>query len=428
LESLNLNKELRKEILVSEKLRAILLTVVSVVAIFILLFIKIFFSLELEKHFKHIEYVYLIQIVFLFFVVREIIVIKYINKKLNAGEDVKDRFRYITNFIEVSIPSIILITIGSFLETTEVLISPVIFLYFIIIILSTLSLEFKISMSIGLIAAIEYLIIFFILNAEFEQITDNIIYNSFLFHIGKANLLILGGVIAGLVAEQIKKKMIRVNKTLSERNKLVNMFGQQISSSIVDYLIENDNQIKSERKYVCLMFLDIRGFTPFAESKEPEEIIKYQNDVFGFMIEIINKHHGVINQFLGDGYMATFGAPLSSEIDSQNAVNASLEIIEELKRKNENKEFSETKIGIGLHSGYVVAGNVGTDIRKQYSISGNTVILASRIEQLNKTYNSQLLISQEVFDNIKISEMELIKHGKVHIKGREEPIGIYQLK
>ncbi len=425
---MNLNKELRKEILLSEKLRAVLLTVVSVVAILILLLIKIFFSLELEKHFKHVEYVYLIQLVFFFFVVREIVVIKYINKKLSAGEDVKDRFRYITNFIEVSIPSIILITIGYFLETTEVLISPVIFLYFIIIILSTLSLEFKISMSIGLIAAIEYLIIFFILNAEFEQITDNIIYNSFLFHIGKANLFILGGVIAGLVAEQIKKKMIRVNKTLSERNKLVNMFGQQISSSIVDYLIENDNQIKSERKYVCLMFLDIRGFTPFAESKQPEEIIKYQNDVFGFMIEIINKHHGVINQFLGDGYMATFGAPLSSENDSQNAVNASLEIIDELKRKNENKEFSETKIGIGLHSGYVVAGNVGTDIRKQYSISGNTVILAARIEQLNKTYNSQLLISQEVLDKIKISDGDLVSHGKVYIKGREEPIAIYQLK
>jgi len=428
MEEINLNKQLRTEILLSERMRAKLLVVVSVAAIAILFLVKLFFSEDLEKYFGHGEYVYIILAVFLVFIVREIIVIKYINRKQKAGLDVSDRVRYVTNFIEVSLPSFILISIGFFLETTEVLISPVIFLYFIFIILSTLSLEFKISVSIGLIAAIEYLIIFIILNSNFGLAGDNNIYNSFVFHVGKANLLIVGGVISGLVATQIKKEMIRVNKTLLERNKVVNMFGQQISSGIVDYLIQNDNKIKSERKYVCIMFLDIRGFTPFAESKEPEEIIRYQNDVFGFMIEIINRHSGIINQFLGDGYMATFGAPLSSKSDCQNAVDASLEIIDELKRKNERKEFSNTKIGIGLHSGFVVAGNVGTDIRKQYSISGNTVILAARIEQLNKVYNSQLIISKDVLEKIEITGIQIKNLGKVEIKGREEPIEIYQLK
>ena len=279
-----------------------------------------------------------------------------------------------------------------------------------------------------MIAALEYLLIFYILNNQFEQSNNSIIYNSFVFHIGKATLFIVSGVIAGLVAEQIKKKMIRVNRTLMERNKVINMFGQQISSRIVDYLIENDDKIKSERKYVCVMFLDIRGFTHFAESKEPEEIVQYQNDIFGFMIEIIQENNGIINQFLGDGYMATFGAPVSSENDSQNAVNASLKIIAELEKKNRNGEIPSTKIGIGLHSGYVVAGNVGTEIRKQYSISGNTVILAARIEQLNKTYNSQLLISREVLENVELNYIDIKCHGSVDIKGREKPIEIYQLK
>lgn len=421
----NINKQIRREVLLSEKLRAMLLSIVSVTAIFILLIIRISFRQDLEKHFIHTEYIYIIQLIFVLFTIREIIVIKYIKKKLEAEEDVKDRIRFITNFFEVSIPSIILVSIGFFLETTDVLISPVIFLYFIIIILSTLSLDIKISVSIGIIAAVEYMLIFFILRDQFPDNNLSTINQSVIFHLGKSSMLIVAGVISGLVAEQIKKKMLRVNKTVIERNKIVNMFGQQISSSIVDYLLQNDNEIKSENKYVCIMFLDIRGFTHFAESRKPEEIIQYQNNVFGFMIEIINKNHGVINQFLGDGYMATFGAPISTGNDCQNAVNASLQIIDELEKRNLEKQFPNTKIGIGLHGGYVVAGNVGTDIRKQYSISGNTVILASRIEQLNKIYNSQLLISKEVMN--KIEKIENIYHGEVVVKGREKPIEIYQL-
>lgn len=427
MESFNLNKELRKEILASEKLRAKLLAFVSATAILILFIVKMFFTSEVVKNFTP-EFVYITQATFLLFVIREIIVIKFIDKKLNSGKDVPESFRYITNIIEISLPTIILLSMGFVLETTEVLISPVIFFYFLIIILSTLSLEFKISASIGIVAAVEYLVLYYLFISLYVQNDHDALYNNLLLHVAKASLLIVAGVIAGLVASEIKKRMINVNKALSERSKVVNMFGQQISSSIVDYLIENDNEIKSEGKYVCVMFLDIRGFTPFAESKEPEEIIKYQNDVFGFMIEIINQHNGVINQFLGDGYMATFGAPISKGNDSQNAVNASLKIIEELEKRNNNGDLPNTKIGIGLHCGNVVAGNVGTDIRKQYSISGNTVILASRIEQLNKTYNSQLLISKEVLENIEIDETLITNQGKVNIKGREEPIEIYQLK
>ena len=176
------------------------------------------------------------------------------------------------------------------------------------------------------------------------------------------------------------------------------------------------------------MFLDIREFSQYAEKKQPEDIIKFQNDVFGFMIEIINMNNGIINQFLGDGYMATFGAPLSSGNDCQNALNASVKIIDELEKKNEKGELPGIKIGIGLHSGFVVAGNVGTETRKQYSISGNTVILASRIEQLNKTYNSSLLISKEVMEKVDLKDLEPEYHGKVQIKGRAEPIEIYQIK
>lgn len=175
------------------------------------------------------------------------------------------------------------------------------------------------------------------------------------------------------------------------------------------------------------MFLDIRDFTPLVENKEPEEIIAYQNAVFGFMIEIINKHHGIINQFLGDGYMATFGAPVSKGNDCQNALEAAIEIVNKVNEKSNAGEILKTKIGIGLHAGDVVAGNVGTSVRKQYSITGNTVILASRIEQLNKKFNSQLLISKEVLDKVDLGNVKPEIIGPVIIEGREKPIDLIRI-
>jgi len=145
------------------------------------------------------------------------------------------------------------------------------------------------------------------------------------------------------------------------------------------------------------------------------------------MIERVNEHHGIINQFMGDGFMATFGAPISHENDCQNAVNAAIAIINDVKFKNDKKLIPETKLGIGLHAGEVITGNVGTAIRKQYSITGNVVILASRLEQLNKKYNSQILISKEVLDRIDSEGINLKQLGLAEIKGRSDPMEIYQL-
>jgi adenylate cyclase len=175
------------------------------------------------------------------------------------------------------------------------------------------------------------------------------------------------------------------------------------------------------------MFLDIRDFTPFMENKEPFEVIQYQNDVFAFMIDIVSKHHGIINQFLGDGFMATFGAPVSSGNDTQNAVNASIEIVETLKQKCDSGELPQTKVGIGLHTGKIVTGNVGTAERKQYSVTGNTVILASRIEQLNKKFQSEILVSREVMEKVDKNDLNPENLGAMVLKGRAEPMEIVRI-
>lgn len=201
---------------------------------------------------------------------------------------------------------------------------------------------------------------------------------------------------------------------------------QQVSSAVADELLSGATSQQISRRFVCVMFLDIRDFTPFAESRKPEEIIKYQNDLFEFMIEIIHKNHGIINQFLGDGFMATFGVPTSAGNDCDNAYNSARQILDTLNSKNQSGKIPFTKVGIGLHAGPVVTGNVGTDDRKQYSITGNTVILASRIEQLNKKYNTQLLLSEEVLKELSPDEIFVDEGEEQLVKGRTSPIRIYK--
>ncbi len=256
---------------------------------------------------------------------------------------------------------------------------------------------------------------------------------SYLF-IGLASLVIVALVIYWLyrIKRRDHKKLTiaysdldRVNHQLSEaEQRIKTLLTQQVSGAVAEELIGGKAEKEISKKFVAIMFLDIRGFTPFAETKDPEEIIQYQNNVFGFMIDIINRYGGVINQFMGDGFMATFGAPIGHQNDTQQAYKAGLDIIKTLDQKNESKDIYPTQIGIGLHAGWVVAGNVGTSERMQYSITGNTVITAARLEQLNKQYNSSYIISEAVLEQLDKNLLPTGKMERVALKGRSEKMGI----
>ena len=214
------------------------------------------------------------------------------------------------------------------------------------------------------------------------------------------------------------------SKLKTAETKITNLLKQQVSGPIAAALIDDTAIENIKQKFVAILFLDIRGYSKFCETKTPAEIIAYQNQVFGFMINIIEKHNGVVNQLLGDGFMATFGAPVSVGNDSLNAYLAANEIKEVLQQKNTNKDIYPTEIGIGIHAGNVVAGNVGNEERKQYSISGNTVILAARLEQLNKENNSTLIYSKDLYDQLPKEHKSNIDFKQVMVKGRKTPIEI----
>lgn len=207
-------------------------------------------------------------------------------------------------------------------------------------------------------------------------------------------------------------------------HKIKSLLNQQVSGAVATALLTEASTQMVQRKFACIMFLDIRNFTPFVEKLSPNEIIEYQNEVLGFMIETINKRKGIVNQILGDGFMATFGAPVSAGNDCEAAYLAAQEIMQTVKEKSESGEIPPTRIGIGLHAGQIVAGNVGTKDRKQYSITGNPVIIAARLEQLNKEFGSTMVVSKEVYDHLPAELKNPMQFNAVRVKGRSKPVEV----
>ncbi|MFC2088610.1 adenylate/guanylate cyclase domain-containing protein [Calditrichota bacterium] len=421
----NFEKEFSKEVLLNERFRLYIIAAIFLILVFYLLTLLFFFKDIFDQYFGGQNPLYWVILILGFFAFRSLIVRKIWNRWLMKDKKLPEILRYFNSLLEVSIPTIIIIVMGLESRSMVILLSPLIFLYFIFILLSTLELDFKLCFFTGSVAAIEYILLGLYYTGQFEVPTEMSIIGKPIFYIGKGAILFITGILAGMIARQISNRIISSYKSLDERNNIEKLFGQQVSTEIVDELINSKYEITGKRRFVCIMFLDIRGYTPFSEGKQPEEIIKFQNDIFGFMIEIINKNHGIINQFMGDGFMATFGAPVSTENDCQNAVDSAIEICNELNEQIKQGNIPDIKIGIGLHAGEVVTGNVGTSTRKQYSVTGNTVILASRIEQLNKKYDSMVLISKEVLNKVQIDNYKSL--GEVDVKGRQKPIEIFEI-
>jgi adenylate cyclase len=340
---------------------------------------------------------------------------------------VPEFLRYWNAFIEVSMPSVIILLAIRYISPVAVLQSPGSILYFIFIVLSTLRLDFRLCVFTAAVAAIEYIMIAFVYVVLAPGDGSDSLITSGVYYIAKGIIITLTGVAAGFVTLQIRKRVQTSLAMLEEANTMKNLFGQQVSQAIAEELLKQGRELQSRRMHVCVMFLDIRNFTPLVEERPPEQIVAYLNTLFSTIIEIINRNHGIINQFLGDGFMATFGAPVPVGNNCRNAIDASLHILEATGALSAGGAISPTRLGIGLHAGEAVTGNVGSSIRMQYSITGSVVVLASRIEQLNKEYDSQLLVSEEVLRYAERDGLSAVALGPVRVKGRESPITIFRL-
>lgn len=334
--------------------------------------------------------------------------------------------KYLSAFVETSIPTAGMIVGSTFLGPIYTLFTPAAFLYPLFISLSALRLNVRLCIFTGTVAGVEYtlLALYFIQTGSHAGVEP--ILSGVPHHLLKGFLLIVIGVVTGLVTHQIRKRILNSFSVVQERNRISRTFGEYVSPEVMGKLLDLKPDLRSESKNVCVMFLDIRNFTGFAEKRSPEEVVQYLESLFEFMIEIVNRHHGIINKFLGDGFMAVFGAPLSDGKDCVNAVEAAQEILERLRQEIEAGTILPTTVGIGLHAGEAVTGSIGSALRREYTVIGDVVNLAARIEKLNKEFDSQLLISEMVWQAIN-EDRKAMPMGQVQVRGREQAIQVYQV-
>lgn len=410
-------KQLTEELLRSEKKRTVILISIFLFGFCYQLVSFYFFSQAYEETamMASLTRLWMFPLAVAIF---EIFFLFYISRRmLNNKKNVPSIVQYLHVSIEILLVSSFILSIAVKFPSVNVLQSPAIFIYFLFIIVSTLKLNFGVSFLSGILASFSYICF------------DALLYKNFSpTEIVKTIIILFCGVIAGLVGRQIRTGINRSWKEAEKRQKVENLFGQQISPEIAEKMIQNDGKIESKRVNVAIMFIDIRNFTNFATNRHPEEIVQFQNTFFSIVFEAVSRHQGVVHQFLGDGCMVTFGAPVDLTNPSQHAVKAAFRLLNDIEDAIETKELHDIKIGIGVHTGEVITGNIGTNQRQQYSITGSVVILASRIEQLNKEYKTRLLVSKDVIDNLQqdmLSQTEFI--GNLNIKGWSEPVGIYKV-
>jgi adenylate cyclase len=422
-------KEFAIESLKSERLRvSILIGAIMSALVFVLIMAPIFYGdFQSAFHGRFREFLLAVYVIFganlLYLIAERIILSRLIKKQQKAFPALK----YVSAFVETSIPTLGMMVGSSFLGPIYTLFTPAAFIYPLFISLSALRLNVRLCIFTGAVAGIEYtlLALYFIQKSSTTAVEP--ILAGVPHHVFKGFLLFLTGVVTGLVTVQIRKRILNSFSVVEERNRISRTFGEYVSPEVMGKLMDLKPDLRSENKNVCVMFLDIRNFTGFAEKRSPEEVVEYLESLFEFMIEIVNRHHGIINKFLGDGFMAVFGAPLSDGKDCANALKAAQEILARVQQEVEAGTILPTTVGIGLHAGEAVTGSIGSALRREYTVIGDVVNLAARIEKLNKRFDSQLLISEIVWQAVSTDGGKAVPMGQVEVRGREQAIQIYQV-
>ncbi|MEW6685697.1 MAG: adenylate/guanylate cyclase domain-containing protein [Candidatus Edwardsbacteria bacterium] len=199
-----------------------------------------------------------------------------------------------------------------------------------------------------------------------------------------------------------------------------------IPESLAEKIRKSKGQIEGERRFVTVIFADVSGFTAMSEVLDPEEVTTIMNECFKGLVEIVYKFEGTIDKFIGDCIMALWGAPVSHEDDPERAVRAALEMMEIIKRFNQEKNIEEPglMLHIGINTGWVIAGTVGADLRMDYTVMGDTVNLASRLEGAAK--RGQIFISQKTAELSK-GTFDLKEVAPLKLKGKRKPVVAYEV-
>jgi len=213
-------------------------------------------------------------------------------------------------------------------------------------------------------------------------------------------------------------------KGLRERTLIRQTLGRYVPESIANTLLKDGGRLETEEAIATVLFADIEKFTNLTESLGPEGIVEFLNAYFNDMVEIIERYDGVVTQFQGDAILATFNVPVKDPNHALNGLNAALEMRTKCQTSTYGGESVRTRIGV--NTGYLIAGAVGARGRLNYTVHGDAVNLAARIENLNKVYGTYILTTQSTVDLC--LGINVVYVGETTVRGQTSPVKLYTLK
>lgn len=223
------------------------------------------------------------------------------------------------------------------------------------------------------------------------------------------------------------------NLVIESRNRyLRRAFSSYVSPELVTEILQDPDKLKlgGETKNITVLFSDIRGFTTLSELITPVTLVSILNSYLSPMTQIIMDEHGTLDKYIGDAIMAIFGAPVDVSNHPERACKAALYMLKNLEKLNQEwkeRDWPHISIGIGINTGEAIVGNMGTDIRFEYTAIGDTVNLASRLEGLNKLYGTEIIISKSALEGLPSSQFFVRELDLVRVMGKEQPISIFEL-
>jgi adenylate cyclase len=217
-----------------------------------------------------------------------------------------------------------------------------------------------------------------------------------------------------------------------EKRQVKKLFSRYVSKDVYDQLVANPSlaALGGARRHMTVLFSDIRGFTTMSEKGTPEDVVRQLNQLFTRMVAVVFEHRGTVDKFVGDMIMALYGAPLDDEEHAEHAVQTALAMIRTLTELNQEWARDgkpQLDIGIGINTGDMIAGNVGSEAIMSYTVIGDAVNLGARLESLNKDYGTRIIISEATRQRLK-GRYDIHPLGDVIVKGKSQPVAIFEVK
>jgi adenylate cyclase len=223
--------------------------------------------------------------------------------------------------------------------------------------------------------------------------------------------------------------VVLISDDITQEQRLMSTLCRYVTRQVAEEILKDRDRLKlgGTRSSVSVLFSDIRNFTTISENSTAEEVVTMLNDYFTRMLDPIFRYDGTLDKFIGDAIMAVFGAPIPQENDAENAVKAALEMRRALKWYNVDREGRgelPIDIGIGITKGEAVSGNIGSEQRMEYTVIGDTVNVASRLEGLTKQYDYKILVNEQVYNDVR-DKIACVDLGFANVKGKGEGVHIF---